>query len=151
MLLNIEFKFYWYKDVNRRRTRTPCWIREAIELRRLHSSTEWASFDAIIPSLQLMQSKRRTVVESGKRYTCILQYFLQIWPAALVGEVPGLVEVLGVVECTEEIFSLGWRFNTEIGSAHLPGCCMPSPGKIFHRTSVAVPCTQFHVLNQKYF
>ena len=79
-------------------------------------------------------------------YTCILQYFLQIWPAALVGEVPGLVEVLGVVECTEEIFSLGWRFNTEIGSAHLPGCCMPSPGKIFHRTSVTVPCTHFMFL-----
>ena len=68
-----------------------------------------------------------------------------------MGEVPGLLEVLGVVECTEEIFLLGWRFNTEIGSAHLPGYCMPSPGKTFHRTSVTVPCTQFHVLNQKYF
>ena len=50
---------------------------------------------SFIPS-ELRKSKRRTVVENGECCTCIRRYFLQIWPAPLVGEVPRLVEVLGL-------------------------------------------------------
>jgi len=50
---------------------------------------------SFLPS-ELRKSKHRTVVESGECCTCIWRYFLQIWPAPLVGEVPRLVEVLGL-------------------------------------------------------
>ena len=46
----------------------------------------------------MQKSKHRAVVESGECCTCIGRYFLRIWPAALVGVVPGLVEVLGLVD-----------------------------------------------------
>ena len=52
-------------------------------------------FDDDPPSYRagnLRKSKRRTVVESCECCTCIQRYFLQIWPAALLGVVPRLVE-----------------------------------------------------------
>ena len=72
------------------------------------------------PPSNLCNSKRRAVVESGECWACIWRYFLRIWPATLVGEVPGL-EVLGL----EIVFLLGWRFYTEIGSTRLPCCHLP--------------------------
>ena len=48
------------------------------------------------PPSNLLNSKCRAVVKSGERWACIRRYFLQIWPTTLVGEVPGLEEVLGV-------------------------------------------------------
>ena len=48
------------------------------------------------PPSNLRNSKRRAVVESGECWACIRRYFLRIWPATLVGEVPRLEEVLGL-------------------------------------------------------
>ena len=58
-------------------------------------------------------------------------------PNLVGGVVPGLEISTWARDC----FSPGWRFYTEIGSTRLP-----SP---FCRTSVTIPCTQLHVLNQK--